>query len=174
MSEFLTSVFSSPLPLIILTVLLSVLSLILILVFGSKLQLDRQISGWPNTPGKIETAHVHKAVVQSGPSTATRNSTIYVPKIHYSYTVQGTLYQSDIIGNRPSYSDMGNGGAKRFIGHFAAGKTVPVYYNPADPGQAVLEKTLLSNLFGLFFGFVVGGLALCVVGWGLYSWLFAH
>lgn len=172
--SFLLSVLASPLLPFILTLTLGLLSLILILVFGSKVQLDRQISSWPSTPGKIETAQVHKTVVQRGTVGSYRNATVYIPKIQYTYTIQGALFHGDTIGNRPSYSDMGNSGAKRLVGRFPAGATVPVYYNPEAHTQAVLEKTLLPNLFGLFLGFGVAGLALVLAGFGIYELIFWH
>jgi len=172
--EFIRSVFTSPMLPFILAVVLSVLSLILIVVFTAKVRLDWQINSWPTTPGKIESSQLHKAWVRQGTTHSHRNVEVYQPLIRYSYNVQGALLEGDTIGNRATYTEQNSWGPKRFVSRFPVGATVPVYYNPDSPAEAVLEKTLLVNAFGLFVGFGVAFLALCAAGFWIFDLIVGH
>ena len=59
--------------------------------------------------------------------------------------------------------------AEAVVGRYAAGQTVPVYYDPAHPDQAVLEP---GNREGALAGLVVG-IAFSPAG-ALFMWLMTH
>jgi hypothetical protein len=54
----------------------------------------------------------------------------------YTYTVGGRPYRSD----RYRFASVDGEGEFNPLGRFTAGETVRVYYNPEDPGEAVLER----------------------------------
>jgi hypothetical protein len=72
------------------------------------------------------------------------------PEISYSYSVGGTEYVSDKV----EIVDVGDSNTSYFahqvILRYPAGKRVLVYYNPRDPGSAVLEPGIPNNHY-LFF-----------------------
>lgn len=63
-------------------------------------------------------------------------STTYGVKIVYHYTVNGQRYSGDKL--RFGQSSSSHKWAQGMVQRFAAGTHPPVYYNPADPAEAVL------------------------------------
>ncbi len=71
------------------------------------------------------------------------DSTTYSPDIEYRYEVDGQTYTSDQhVYGEISSSD--RAGAKKAVRKFPVGKSVRVYYNPADPEDAVLDRSFES------------------------------
>jgi len=70
--------------------------------------------------------------------------------VNYKYSVEGKVYENNRINF--GYRNMRDGGkAKNIIYKYRTGVIVPVYYNPKDPNQSVLEKGYSLNFFILFF-----------------------
>lgn len=112
---------------------------------------------WPASPGQVLAAVVG---VQSG-----ENGPTYFPRITYTYNVNGQTYQNDrlVIGGGIS----GNRGpAEQIVARYPAGSSVPVYFNPANPQEAVLERRSGSTRFlvglGAFLLLMGCGLLACV------------
>jgi hypothetical protein len=64
----------------------------------------------------------------------------FVPRIRYEYTANGIRRQGDVI--RIGLDEMGyleDNKARKHIGLYPAGTTIPVRYDPQDPEHAVLE-----------------------------------
>ncbi len=96
-------------------------------------------------------------------------STTYYPKVLYEYQVNGQAYRSD---KRVLGSEVGKGlksWAERDIAAYQRGTTVPVYYNPANPAEAVLERTAPNTLFfnALALLFLIMALFFCAFNFGL-------
>jgi hypothetical protein len=92
---------------------------------------------WPATTGKILAAGIEPRRSHSDGGT----STSYYPVVQYEYTVNGQRY----LGNRITFGmDVGygwTGMAQRQIANYAPGANVAVFYDPSEPGNAVLERT---------------------------------
>ena len=112
---------------------------------------------WPAAPGQVVAAVVGAQSGEDGPT--------YFPHITYTYSVGERTFQNDrlvigggITGNR--------GPAERIVARYPAGTNVPVYYNPANPQDAVLERRSGSTRFLVALGgflFLMGcGLFACV------------
>lgn len=73
-------------------------------------------------------------------------------KVKYEYEAGGVKYTSDRI-SVGQYGTGGGGHAKAEAARYPAGKKVTVYYDPKNPGQALLEPggALLLSAFLLFF-----------------------
>lgn len=96
-------------------------------------------------------------------------STTYYPKVLYEYQVNGQTYRND---KRVLGSEVGKGlksWAERDIANYQRGTTVPVFYNPANPAEAVLERTVPNTVFfnALAVLFVVIALFFCAFNFGL-------
>lgn len=91
---------------------------------------------WPTTSGRILTSEVssHRSLNSSGTHT-----TIYEPKIVYEYVVNGQRYQSEQINFSMVAGMSGSGYASTLVGKYPEGSIVPVFYNPDNPSEAVLE-----------------------------------
>jgi hypothetical protein len=93
---------------------------------------------WPTTMGQIVSASVEARRSRSGSS---GYSTSHYPQVIYEYTVNGQKYMGNHInfGSPIGYGFAGM--AERIIVKYPIGGMVQVYYNPADPSQAVLERS---------------------------------
>jgi hypothetical protein len=117
-------------------------------------------NAWPTVQGRIVTSEV--VIVPHSRDTATL-------KICFAYSVGKVSYRSDQF--RLGDADQGHSirDARDTVGWYREGTVVPVYYNPTDPGDAVLEPGNAS--YGYLFCFL--GSLLIVVGAVLYyfPWL---
>lgn len=93
---------------------------------------------WPATTGKILAAGIEPRTGRSGSS---GYSTSYYPVVQYEYTVNGQRF----LGNRITFGgDVGygwTGMAQRQIASYVPDSSVAVFYDPNEPGNAVLERT---------------------------------
>lgn len=95
----------------------------------------RRASRWPSAPGRItgcKTRKVHTK--QSGGAPSVGN----VPDISYVYTVDGVEHR----GKRVSIGEIkpDSPEVEAALERYQVGRTGPVFYNPAKPDEAVLER----------------------------------
>jgi hypothetical protein len=103
-------------------------------------------------------------VMRSEIVTETRNGKeVKVPRVEYEFPVSFHRYR----GSRVNFAEVISGvDAKETIARFRVGASVPVYYNPADPGESVLERELPPFMRGVWV--VLGGLVAAILAVGLY------
>ncbi len=95
---------------------------------------------WSTTTGEILESNLEE------------DSDGWGPHVRYLYAVEGKRYANDrlyvYLSNRSTEQD-----AKRHLSPYPVGKTVTIYYNPAKPEEAVLDRRvpLWRPLFWLFF-----------------------
>lgn len=112
---------------------------------------------WPAVPGRIIAARVEAETTRGSDDEA--DSTSYYPCIEYQYqvgpqTFRGTRIRFDRRGYaRPK-------GAEQVLAALPIGRTVEVFYDPARPGEAVLER---KNSTGMVLMIVGGGIAVLAV-----------
>jgi hypothetical protein len=88
---------------------------------------------WLSTTGTILMSSVQTS--HSGNSHST------YPVIVYSYIVNGQSYQSQRIRAGDQFLTVRLAGqAQATVARYPIGKSVTVYYNPANPAESVLEK----------------------------------
>lgn len=93
----------------------------------------------------------------------------YSPRIHYQYEVNGNTYQStkfSYIG--PTYS--GREDVQRIVDRYLVGSRQTAYYDPGNPAEAVLHKSVTTvNLSSGYFWvptvMIVAGLFCTFAGW---------
>jgi hypothetical protein len=113
---------------------------------------------WPKTTGRIIEASVQRDWSRSG------NSSIYVvrPKVVYQYTVGNTEYTSShlaLIETNTANEQSAQGKASKY----SPGQLVDVYYNPKEPGFAVL--TVGDPTQGTFpFAMIIVGVVAVIAG----------
>jgi hypothetical protein len=102
-------------------------------------QQSARSQSWSQTTGTVQSANV---VAGRNPG---RNGVSYYPVVMYEYNVDGQRY----IGNRIHFgSQVGIGIqsiAARGLNKYPVGGTVPVYYNPENPADAVLQRSAAAN-----------------------------
>jgi hypothetical protein len=69
------------------------------------------------------------------------DSTSYYAVVLYEYVVNGQRYQSNRIRFGLEVGSGWTGMAQKVVDKYPAGSVVQVYYNPADPTDAVLERS---------------------------------
>ncbi len=98
---------------------------------------------WPQTQGRILRSFV---LVER--SSGSEGGTSYTPQVEYEYAVGGASYRC----NRLRYGQTGSWGrkqAERTIAPFAVGSHTAVFFNPADPKQAVLLRGTSAGNFAI-------------------------
>jgi hypothetical protein len=120
----------------------------------------RGMARWPSVRGRVTAG----AVVAG--TTFDDGSPAYYPVITYRYVVAGREYE----GKRRTLINVGVGGllrgaAQQVVARYPVGSEVTVFYDPANPGEAVLERT--NPVSGPILLFALGA-ALVVAGplWG--------
>lgn len=109
------------------------------------------------TMGQIVSSTYH--------TVSNRSGTSFVPDITYTYQVNGVLYRSTKIAFEP-HDFARQSRVETFVHYYAVGRSVPVYYDPADPHLATFERfskgdfvpTFVIFWVSLFF-FLISGAA---------------
>ena len=119
-----------------------------------------QAARWPSAQGVVIASGTEAREVKSGGVDQDDTELRTFALIVYEFTVGSRKYQ----GSRVSIGeDLGNFEVAETLAKYPKGKAVTVYYNPAKPSQAVLERDLppwiwkvliiiVAVLVGLIFG----------------------
>jgi hypothetical protein len=147
---------SSPGRLLLLALAMFAVGIILAVWGGRQVFEAYNSKNWPTTEGTITSSYVHKR--EGSPSDKNKQPTYHV-KINYEYTVDGTRYTGERIRFTDN-ADRGRDKAKGLADEYFADQTVTVYYNPEDPGIAILKPGFVFSTFIPF----LGGLAFLFAG----------
>lgn len=93
----------------------------------------RRASSWAQAPGRIVRSQM---AVRRPPEGNEIGTVVNVPAVTYSFSVGGVTYQ----GTRVSLGNISGKYAQEALARYPVGKTVAVFYDPADPGDCVLER----------------------------------
>ena len=118
---------------------------------------------WPTVAVEIEFTQIQEQVDEN--TETNRRTWYYQPEVNYRYQVGDHGYTSSqrVFGDKPRYDSRER--ARAIIEKYPQGQTARVYYNPANPRQAVLEPGKIGALFGPFFG----GIICLGVAWMLFQ-----
>lgn len=148
----------------------AVIGLVLINVSRQVAAKAEAIRSWPTTSGTITVA---KTVTKTT-GTGTERRTYLAPYVEYKYSVGGEEYTGSRISIGPEeVRSVGidikgaevkvvDSEGKKAIKKYSVGKEIPVYYNPDNPKDTVLEPYAPSGsnvllIAGIAFG-IVGAL----------------
>jgi Protein of unknown function (DUF3592) len=118
----------------------------------------RDMKGWPKIAGRITRSEIETAIQEHRPGGARRDYdvTMYVPRVIYTYLVDGDAFEGDNIGWSGSASTPSL--AEKYVKRFAVQTPVEVFYNPQDPTQSTLAPA------GRTLALILWTLAVCFVG----------
>jgi hypothetical protein len=125
---------------------------------------------WPSVQGRITAANiaVEERDEEDDGSNRIRTVRLYRPDVQFAYSVGG----SELHGNSRTwgwaalYPDEDS--ARKEIAKYTTGASVPVFYDPSRPGNAILEpRNRSGNAAQLIFG------AMFFLGGALMFWAFA-
>lgn len=117
------------------------------------LERSQASESWPTAAGEITAAGVGTKLVRAAGQIGPR----YEPEIVYTYTVGGDFYEGSIVWAGSEGISFGERSfARELVDRYPVGRSVTVYYDPADPVSAVLEQGVDSTVYlvlgiGAFF-----------------------
>lgn len=119
---------------------------------------------WLSTDGSITFSDIERRSGSKGGSS-------YAPSVRYQYTIQGKQYEGSMVAIGLKHVSAGRSFAERIIKKYPQGKSLQVFYNPADPSESVLEPGLSKRSFILFSA----GITFALIGscFALVTWLFS-
>jgi hypothetical protein len=116
-----------------------------------------QSSSWPSVSGTVLFSHIDTL---DGYDIDTGVYTTYFPKVSYEYYVDGLKYSS----KRVNFGVAGGyGNAKRVISDYPQNKVVNVFYNPKEPGKAILEPGIRVGIFLLLIFFSAFSIGISII-----------
>ncbi len=98
---------------------------------------------WPAVPGTITVSQVAISTDDDG--------TTYSADVQFKYVVNDRWYTADTV-NFGEYGSGNRSRAEKIVARYPPGSQVTVYYNPDNPGTAVLEPGVT---WGSYFGFLM-------------------
>jgi hypothetical protein len=122
-----------------------------------KMRETRRAAAWPSAQGRI-TRSQPRAVRRKQADGS--NTVSNAPDIEYVFSVDGAEYR----GHRISIGDIAPGSpeVEAALDNYRVGRTGPVFYNPADPKEAVLERNPPASprvMYAIAAGVTLVGLA---------------
>jgi hypothetical protein len=125
-----------------------------------KLQQVRRAARWPSAQDRIVRSQLRTARRRKAEDATTVTN---VPDIEYAYAVDGVEYRS----TRISLGDLAPGSpeGEAALQRYQVGRTGPVFYNPDNPREAVLERDPPASpalMYGLAVGVLAVGLAVVI------------
>jgi len=115
----------------------------------------RHAARWPTTMARITKSEVR---VDHG-NLEDVTSVVNVPVVEYEFTVGGKVYNGSRVN---AVDDKNNRDVQARLDRYPAGATVPVYYKPDDPAEAVLEHNLpmpAPAMYSIAGGIFMAGVA---------------
>lgn len=97
----------------------------------------RLSKNWLTTPGKIVSSELD---VQTTTDEDGYQTTTYIANIVFEYQVNKTSFKCDCINFDYGMRTSNRRKQQYIVEQYPAGSQVTVYYDPDEPGQAVLEK----------------------------------
>ena len=108
---------------------------------------------WPVVEGRVTASSIESK--RGNKHNHKPSKTQYVPRVSYTYDVNGTTYTSSRIRTVTTTSNV-RALAEGDLAAYPKGGLVKVHYNPTDPSQALLDTSISWACFAMFGG----GLAL--------------
>ncbi len=97
---------------------------------------------WPAVMGIVSASSVETSYSTDSDGIS---STAYYPSVTYQYDVLGHQYRSDRVSFGFRVGSGNRAQAQAVADRYIAGNQIRVYYNPNNPGEAVLERTSQSS-----------------------------
>lgn len=112
-----------------------VVGLLTMLAGVNQYRAGRAAAGWPATGGHVIASEIAR-VEQRGRSV----TIIEAARIVYRYDVAGQVYESESVTLDPLPARADSAEGRRRLAAYPLGAAVTVYYDPAAPAHAVLER----------------------------------
>jgi hypothetical protein len=148
---------------------------LILIALGVKLRELREARRWPETTGKVIASRVQSLrKTPSDPGYGRRDTNVTnQPLVQYEYTVGARTYRCSRISVA---AEVDGAELRAILERYPVGKAVTVYYDPARPERALLERTLPAGKPALGLGclmvlFVGGPLTAVFLDYDALAWL---
>jgi hypothetical protein len=108
-----------------------------------------QSQRWPSTHGRI--VHSASCTLRNGPDVA---NTVRGSDIRYVYEVAGVEYHGNVVCLGGEFNTSLGGPAEQRLAQYPENEPVEVFYNPARPRQACLQREAQAPAFTILIGLV--------------------
>ena len=132
--------------------LLSLATLGVVIFFVVVVRRRKAISYWAPTPATV----VESEAVWGTSSSGGRTARTWLPRFTYQYEIGGQVYRGKRIA---FYRRCTGSRAQELVARHPIGSKLQVYYNPAHPAEAVMERNFRALWVSPFFAIVYGALA---------------
>ncbi|MGL1930582.1 MAG: DUF3592 domain-containing protein [Desulfotalea sp.] len=126
------------------------LGICIVLVGIQSLIKAKESVNWPTAEGVVVSSDIYDSKDENDSA----SKSVYHAKVIYEFSVNGTLYSSDVV----AFGDYGSADeshASDIVGRYSTGENVTVYYQHNDPDECLLEPGLAVQSFFIFgFGLV--------------------
>ncbi len=140
---------------------------LLIVAIVTKLWEVRQASRWPSAEGKVIASRVESRTRLPGDPAYDFDDTEVTnePLVEYEYHVGGRKYRGKriTIGEKTSSYEL-----ESLLARYPVGTAVTVYYDPANPQTAVLERDFPASVWAIGVGCVVASIAVPLLAAAIY------
>ncbi len=130
---------------IIITLTLGAIGVVLLVAGFLAARSRGKSKDWPTATGQILASTINYRRDSHGSRSA-------YPLVMYAYQVEGTQYQSQRIHFG---GEVGGSAMTGIVKRYPVGAQVPVYYNPQNPADAVLERSIPSAKILGFIGVIM-------------------
>ena len=129
-----------------------ILGIVLILGNARARKRAGESQSWPTTSARILLSEVR--VSQTRDEDGNLQAPAFYPYVEYDYLVNGQTYQSKKLafGSKEMFGNQAAAQAK--LASYPVGAAVPIFYNPAKPGDAVLERVAPKSKTGMIVGII--------------------
>jgi Protein of unknown function (DUF3592) len=123
----------------------------------------RHAAAWPSTRGRIVRSTLR---AQHHRQQAAVTKVSNVADVEYEYTLGDRVFR----GTRIGIGDSASGRLEQTLNHYSVGATVPVYYDPKNPENALLERdppVPVGWLYAIAAAIFLGGLVVLAAFWNI-------
>lgn len=128
-----------------------VISAILLTIIFSARWSASKAQSWAATTGKVVFSTLEARRGSKG-------NMVYYPVVRYQYRVHAMNYEGNKIMPGMAW---GGSGAAAVVAKYPVGTTVPVYYNPENPAEALLERDAPKYTIWLGVALILSNLFMC-------------
>jgi hypothetical protein len=140
-----------------------------------KMEEVRRAARWPSVQGRILRSRLRAVDTKTSEGSRGRGN---VPDIRYAFSVDGVDYRGKRVGIGEIMPDTPE--VEAALERYQVGRTGPVFYNPDNPGEAVLDRDPPASprtMYAIAAGVMLVGLAIVVaftVLGDIVEWLQPH
>lgn len=149
--------------------LIALAGIVVLASFLRSIRSGHATRGWSATAGTVVTSTVAPETLVRPNEIGLSNRFVirYAPYVVYRYVADGRQWQGDRIAAGPQMLSSDEAAAARAAARYPLGCPVQVYYDPLDPGRAVLRR---GNPWSWIPPAIAAGLLVLAA---LVVWLFA-